>query len=58
MSMKSLNYAKSIEAIDDNVVKVTMHSSKLLLFDCNDVWVKKENPNFDVTMGSYAGAEY
>ena len=56
--MKSLNYAKSIEAIDDNVVKVNMHSSKLLLFDYNDVWVKKENPNFDVTMGSYTGAEY
>ena len=34
-----------------------MHSRKSLLFDCDNVWVKKENPNFDVTMGSYDGAE-
>ena len=40
--MKSLNYAKLIEAIDENVVKVTIH------FDVT---------NFDVTMGSYHGAE-
>ena len=52
--MKSLNYAKSIEAIDENVVKVIMRSRKSLLFD---VWVTKENANFDVTMGSYDGAE-
>ena len=52
--MKSLNYAKSIEAIDEKVVKVVMHSRKSLLFDRDNVWVKKENPNFDVTMGSFA----
>ena len=52
--MKSLNYAKSIEAIDENVVKVIMRSRKSLLFD---VWVKKENANFDVTMENYDGAE-
>ena len=34
-----------------------MHSRKALLFNKNDVWVKKDNPNFDVTMGSYDGAE-
>ena len=55
--MKSLNYAKSIEAIDENAVKVIMHSSKSLLFDLDYVWVKKENPNFYVTMGSYDEAE-
>ena len=31
--MKSINYAKSIDAIDDNVVKVIMHSRRSLLFD-------------------------
>ena len=55
--MKSLNYAKSIEAIDEKVVKVIMHSRKSLLFDRDNVWVKKENPNFDVTMRSYDGVE-
>ena len=34
-----------------------MHSDKALLFNKNDVWVKKDNPDFDVTMGSYDGAE-
>ena len=46
-----------IEAIDENVIKVIMHSRKSLLFDCDNVWVKKENSNFDVTMGSYDGSE-
>ena len=55
--IKSLNYAKSIEAIDENAVKVIMHSCKSLLFDRDSVWVKKENPNFNVPMGTYDGAE-
>ena len=55
--MKSINYAKSIDAIDDNVVKVIMHSRRSLLFDKDTVWVKRQNSNFDVTMGSYDGAE-
>ena len=55
--MKSLNYAKSIEAIDEKIVKVIMHSGKWLLFDRDNVWVKKENPNFDITVESYDGAE-
>ena len=55
--MKSLNYAKSIEAIDEKVVKVIMHSRKSLFVDRDNIWAKKENPNFDVTMGGYNGAE-
>ena len=55
--IKSLNYAKSIEAIDENAAKVIMHSCKSLLFDRDSVWVKKENPNFNVPMGTYDGAE-
>ena len=34
-----------------------MHSRKSFLFDWDNVWVKKENLNFDVTMGSYDGVE-
>ena len=54
---KSLEYARTIEAIDEKVVKVIMHSRRSLLFDKDSVWVKKNNPNFDVTIGSYDGAE-
>ena len=54
---RSLEYARTIEAIDEKVVKVIMHSRRSLLFDKDSVWVKKNNPNFDVTTGSYDGAE-
>ena len=54
---KSLEYARRIEAIDEKVVKVIMHSRRSLLFDKDSVWLKKNNPNFHVTIGSYDGAE-
>ena len=34
-----------------------MHSRKSLLFSNNDIWVKKDNLNLDVTMGSFNGTE-
>ena len=36
-------------------LKVIIHSLQSLLFVRDDVWVKKENFNFDVTMRSYDG---
>ena len=41
--MKSLTPSNElIEAINEKVVKVIMHSRKLLLFDRDNVWVKRE----------------
>ena len=37
--------------------KTILHARKSLLFKKNEVWVKKDNPNFDVTMSSFEGAE-
>ena len=34
-----------------------MHSRKFLLFNINGIWVKKGNPNVDVTIGSFDGAK-
>ena len=35
-----------------------MHSRKSLLFNNTDIWIKKNRvPDFDVTMGSFDGAE-
>ena len=34
-----------------------MHSRKSLLFSNNEIGVKKDNPDFDVTMGSFNRAE-
>ena len=34
-----------------------MLSRKALLFSNNKIWIKEDNPNFDVTMRSLVGAE-
>ena len=54
---KSINYAKSITPIEEEVITTVFHARKSLLFDKTSVWVKKDNLDFDVTMGSYDGAE-
>ena len=56
---KAINFAKSHSCdIDSNTVNIIMHARKCFLFERNgDIWVKKENEDFDVTMGSYDGAE-
>ena len=56
---KAINFAKSQSCnLDHDAVDVIMHSRKCFLFERNgSIWVKKENEDFDVTMGSYDGAE-
>ena len=54
---KSINYAKSITPIEEGVITTVFHARKSLLFDKTSVWVKKDNSDFDVTMGNYDGAE-
>ena len=55
--INAINFAKSITTIDDKVIKTILHTRKSLLFNKNEVWVKKDNPDFDVTMGSFNGVE-
>ena len=55
--LKAINFAKSITPIQDKFIETILHSRKVLLFNKNNEWVKKDNPNFDVTMGSYNGTE-
>ena len=49
---KSIHYAKSITTIEEEVIATIFHARKSLLFDKTSTWVKKDNPDFDVTMGS------
>ena len=43
---------------DDSTIQIIKHARKSLLFDSTGVWVKNDdNPLFDVTMGSFDGAE-
>ena len=53
----AINFASTITSIDKKVVDTIMHSRKSLLFINNEIWVKKDNPNFDITMGSFDWAE-
>ena len=42
--------------IEEKVIKSIYHARKSLLFDKDNVGVRKDNPDFDLTMGSYDGA--
>ena len=55
---KAMNHALTFVRINNEKIYVKMHSRKSLLFDSNNIWIKKDDdPNFDVTMGSYDGTE-
>ena len=53
----ALNFAKSIVEIDQETIKIIKHACKSILFTNDKVWVKKSSDLFDVTMGSFHGAE-
>ena len=53
----AISFAKTVLPIDNNTVEILMHCRKSLLFDGKNVWNKIRNPSFDVTMGSFDGAE-
>ena len=54
---KALEYAKSVTDISDHEETIIWHSRRSLLFNDNSTWIKKQGGDFDVTMGSYDGAE-
>ena len=53
----AIEYAKSIITIPEEDEDIIRHSRKSLLFSAGQVWTKRNDPDFDVTMGSYDGAE-
>ena len=54
----ALSHAGRYIELTDDEKSIIMHSRKSLLFANNGHWVKKiGDPNFDVTMGSFDGAE-
>ena len=54
---RSMEYAKSFPTIEHKTLEAISLARKLLLFSKHEIWVKKGNPSFDVTMGSFDGAE-
>ena len=55
---KAIAWARQFTAISDNDIVIIKHARKSLLFHKNHTWSKRNsNSTFDVTMGSYDGAE-
>ena len=55
---KSIAYAKSFTKIEDNAIKAINLARKSLRFNKDGTWIKKgDNTLFDVTMGSFDGAQ-
>ena len=52
-----LDFANSHINIPENEKKIINHARKTLLFNKQQAWIKKESGLFDVTMGTYDGAE-
>ena len=53
----ALNYAKTHTEITTEDTKTILQTKKSFLFENGTPWVKKGNKPFDVTMGSWDGAE-
>ena len=54
---RAVEYARSITTITDEELSIIKHARKSLLFSNAGTWVKKDDASFDVTMGSFDGAE-
>ena len=54
---RAINYAKSISAVTEQQESIIWHNRESLLFNEKSTWTKKDESLFDVTMGSFDGAE-
>ena len=45
-----INFAAKITTIDKKVIATVMESRKSFLFSNYEIWVKKDDSNFDITM--------
>ena len=55
---KALTFASQFDDITEDEKHIIMQAKNSLLFNEREAWQKKDgNPNFDVTMGSFDGAE-
>ena len=55
--LKALNWARSHSYISDLSMAIIIHCRRGVLWHEGQVWVKKDDQSFDVSMGSFDGAE-
>ena len=53
----AINFAAEHTNISNQTIDTVMHARKSLLFNGKDTWIKSSGSLFDVTMGSFDGAE-
>ena len=53
----AIKWAKNTAGITEKEVSIIMHCRKMFLFHQEECWVKKTDPDFDVSMGSLDSAE-
>ena len=53
----AISFAKLFTQIDDDAIQIIEHSRKSLLLNKKEAWIKNSNSLFDVTVGSFNGAE-
>ena len=54
---EAIAWASSFYNFSSSQIKLIKHVRRAFLFHNNEIWEKKQNPDFDITMGSYDGAE-
>ena len=57
LNKMTFEYAQSVTKIEEKVIKTIYNARQSLLFGKDNVWVKKDNPEFDLTMLSYDSEE-
>ena len=55
--IEALEFARQHITIKSKDRETIFHAGKPLLYKEGELWIKKQSNNFDVTMGSYDGAE-
>ena len=55
--IRAINHAKKVTLITEEEINIIMHARRSLLAIGEDVWMKKDCPEFDVTMGAYVASE-
>ena len=52
--LQANEFAKSITTVPQSVINIILHCRKSFLFESGNIWIE---PDFDLAMGSYDGAE-
>ena len=52
-----MNFASCYDTITEQKKRIILHAKESLLYISENPWIKRKNPEFDVTMGSFDGAE-